>query len=116
MRLSRVPDSETRGCDRCDRDANDDQPDEQPNASDAAPVKRQENRDRGDDEHYDQRNGNGKITSLALESGDVKRCRQGRAESKTEKESSADANNSADNSEKNCANGEFIYRGRHKNV
>jgi len=72
------------------------------------PVKRQENRDWGDDERYDQRNGNGKITSLALGGGDVKRCRQRRAESEAEKESSADANNSADNSEKNCANGEFI--------
>ena len=69
----------------------------------------------GDDERYDQRNCNSKISSLALESGDVKCGRQG-AESKAEKESSPDADNSCDNSEKNCANGESIYRGRHKNV
>jgi len=69
-----------------------------------------------EDSVYDQRNCNGKITGLALENGDVKRCRQGRAESEAEKESSPDADNSCDNSEKNCANGEFIYHGRHKNV
>ncbi len=38
-----------------------------------------------EDSVYDQRNCNGKITGLALENGDVKRCRQGRAESEAEK-------------------------------
>jgi len=45
----------------------------------------------------------------------VKRCRQGRAESKAEKQSSADANNSADNCQQNRADGEIFYRGLQMN-
>ncbi len=39
--------------------------------------------------------------------------REGGAESKAEKESGGDADNSSEDSEKNCANGKVIYCGLH---
>src|SRR6184192_1017142 len=102
MWLSHVPKSEARCSDDNDRETHSDQPDQKPKPSYSSPVKREKNRAWRNDHGNDQRNGNGKITCLAFKWRDMKRGREGRAESKAEKQSGPDADNSSKNSEENC--------------
>ena len=72
MRLSCIPNSQTRCSDGCDRDTNHHQPDEQPDASHAAPVECDKDGNWRDDARDDQRNRNGKVSGFTFPRWDMK--------------------------------------------
>jgi hypothetical protein len=82
--LSHIPKTESSSRDGTDRAANRDQTDEEPNPSDAAPVKGEKNRAWSHDERHDERDRDGKVTGATFHWRNVKCGREGRAQSQAE--------------------------------
>src|SRR6266508_2225826 len=84
MRLTHIPKAEPGRCDGNDRETNRDQAGEKPKTSYPAPIKHHENGAWRNNERHDKRDRDGKITGTTLHGRDMKRGREGRAQSKAE--------------------------------